>query len=120
MGKLKRLITAWRSLVDNIERGYNDTIYEYDNDLSVRDVIFDELSSKNLEARKAVGPDFKSYLELLSQTDTRFMELTFAQEGVPSGSSGLTNRYPKRPGAELESDMAELSWRPSIPFDLAE
>ena len=34
---LDALLREWRAFVTQVERGYDDSIYEYTNDLSVRD-----------------------------------------------------------------------------------
>ena len=36
---LERLLQRWQSFVEQIEKGYADSIYEYTNDLTVRDLL---------------------------------------------------------------------------------
>lgn len=42
--QLPKLLASWRHFVSQVEHGYQFGIYEYENDLSVRDHIKQELS----------------------------------------------------------------------------
>jgi len=45
-------LATWCSFVERVERGYSDSIYEYTNDLSSRDLL-EELLAKAPESAKA-------------------------------------------------------------------
>ena len=101
------MLGGWRSFVTAVERGYDDSIYEYTNDLSVRD---------RLERVAAgAGPVLRAKLHgALAEDDRRFAPATqeagralgeFAQE-APS----WWRRVPRRRVGELAEDLAALGY----------
>ncbi len=69
---LNQLINDWRYFVVQVERGYPDNIYEYDNDLAVRDLL-QELMDLGL-------PSFNAQLStFLATWDHRFCAATDEQ-----------------------------------------
>jgi hypothetical protein len=42
---VRQLLRRWAAFVRQVEAGYDDTIYDYTNDLSVRDLLEEKLSS---------------------------------------------------------------------------
>ena len=99
---LGALLGRWSAFVTTVERGYEDSIYEYTNDLSVRD---------RLESVAAgAGPALRAKLDgAIAEDDRRFDAATeeadralgeFA-EGAPS----WWRRVPRRLVGELASDL---------------
>jgi len=82
---LEGLLEDWRCQVDEIERGYRDTIYEYTNDVRSRQVLDDLIQKCPKRIRTKL-------LELLGPLDDRFLELT----EVPC----LSDEHPNLPGIE--------------------
>lgn len=97
---LMGLLENWSDAVADIERGYNLTIYNYENDISRRDSI-DEVMQLLSEAGR------EAYAELLAPIDERFVQATFE---VPIPISPLAEgslerwwwrRVPKRMGEDM-------------------
>ena len=104
---LGALLGRWSAFVTTIERGYEDSIYEYTNDLSVRD---------RLEGVAAgAGPALRTKLHgALAADDRRFATATeeadralgeFAEE-APS----WWRRLPRRRVGELADDLDALGY----------
>ena len=104
---LGSLLQEWQRFVTAVERGYDDSIYEYTNDLSVRD---------RLEGVAAgAGPGLRAKLHgALAEDDRRFAAATqeadrplgeFA-EAAPS----WWRRVPRRRVGELAEDLDALGY----------
>lgn len=66
---LNDMLSLWQTFVSTVERGYDDSIYEYTNDLSVRDCLEVLLNG--------ASPSLRTKLEsAISPTDRRFMDAT--------------------------------------------
>src|SRR5216684_3206081 len=75
---LTGLAQRWAALVASVERGYADSIYEYANDVAVRNLL------RQIEA--ALPPDIRVKLALhLESLDERFMIATTESRGVVRG-----------------------------------
>jgi hypothetical protein len=89
------LLRDWSALVTAVERGYDDSIYEYTNDLSVRDRL------AGIE-----GPE-------LAELDRRF-EAATEPAARPLGERavgwGWWRRVPRRRTGELADDLASLGY----------
>ena len=98
-GSLGTLLSGWSALVAQVERGYDDSIYEYTNDLSVRDRLERVVGG--------AGPGLRAKLEAaLAADDGRFDAAT--EDGArPLGESGGS-----RPGGGAACrGAAPASWR---------
>jgi hypothetical protein len=104
---LGAMLGRWSAFVTTVERGYDDSIYEYTNDLSVRD---------RLEGVAAgAGPALRAKLHgALADDDRRFAAATqeadralgeFADE-APS----WWRRVPRRRVGELGEDLDALGY----------
>jgi hypothetical protein len=104
---LDAMLGRWRAFVTTVERGYEDSIYEYTNDLSVRD---------RLEG-VAAGADSSLRAKLhsaLAEDDRRFAAAT--QEAgralgtFPDGALPWWRRVPRRRVGELAEDLEALGY----------
>lgn len=100
---LDTLLDKWSHFVIQVEQGYEDSIYEYTNDLSVRDLL-DETLSK-------VPPSLHEKLvQEIQIWDKRFQEAT-REVRKPLLSSGTRkllpwwSRIPKNLRGELKEDL---------------
>jgi hypothetical protein len=63
---LNELLGQWTAFVRAVERGYDDSIYEYTNDLAVRDLLEDLLlessSSLRIKLEAAIAPIDKRFV----------------------------------------------------------
>ncbi|MBI4422096.1 MAG: hypothetical protein HY554_00120 [Elusimicrobia bacterium] len=98
------LLSQWRSFVAEVERGYSWTLYEYQNDLSVRDQIDEILKALPASMRHQLSAP-------LAEADRRFEDATApCARPVIRGERRLGawyRRVPKRAVGELEDDLRE-------------
>jgi hypothetical protein len=70
---LGALLNDWSRFVTEVERGYRDSIYEYENDLSVRDLLERVVTaaSPGLRAKleRAVADDDRRFRAATEETD---------------------------------------------------
>lgn len=100
---LARLLNNWAVLVNTVEEVYDDSIYEYTNDLSARDLL--------AEIGAALSETGRAQLErLLNPWDQRFKNATYPTQ-VPAFFRTDDNRpwwwhrLPIRMGDELFNDL---------------
>ena len=102
---LNELFGRWTGFVRAVERGYDDSIYEYTNDLSVRD---------RLEQLIAASPSpLREKLErALAPVDERFAIATEpaarALSAAPGDLALWWRRVPKRREGELAQDLEAM------------
>jgi hypothetical protein len=101
------MLGRWSAFVRTVERGYEDSIYEYTNDLSVRD---------RLEGVAAgAGPALRGKLNgALADDDRRFAAAT-QEAGRPlgefaDGGPAWWRRVPRRRVGELAEDLDALGY----------
>jgi hypothetical protein len=105
---LDAMVRRWRDLVTQVERGYDDSIYEYTNDLSVRDRLE--------RVVQGARPGLRAKLEdRLAEDDRRFEAATedsarpladFAEAAPP----WWWRRVPRRRAGELAEDLESLGY----------
>jgi hypothetical protein len=100
------VVDTWRSLVELCERGYDDNIYEYDNDLAIRDLIEKLLTDSRLSA----FPESQWFRAEIGPIDDRFRALLQA-EPLDSARPWWRGRIPRRAGAELAEDFRDVYGR---------
>ncbi len=99
---LPLLLGRWKYFVSEVEVGYGDSIYEYMNDLTVRDLqIIIENCPIALRSR---------LVETIQIWDDRFKEVTKESNISTLPDKGKTQswwwfRIPAKPGEELRSDL---------------
>jgi hypothetical protein len=104
---LDAMLGRWSALVSTVERGYEDSIYEYTNDLSVRD---------RLESVAAgAGPALRAKLRgVLADDDRRFEaateEAARALGEFAGGAPSWWRRMPRRRVGELAEDLDSLGY----------
>jgi hypothetical protein len=97
-----RTLNRWANFVAVVERGYGDSIYEYTNDLSVRDVL--------AQVERELPPDVASKISAaVAIWDERFMKATNVAKRPlairAEGPGPWWNRVPKVLSEELENDL---------------
>jgi hypothetical protein len=99
------MLSRWRAFVSAVERGYGDSIYEYTNDLSVRDRLEAVLNASSSGLRSKLE-------EAISPIDRRFMETTEEAATPLSQATGdlasWWRRVPIRRVGELAEDLKAL------------
>ena len=96
------MLRRWSDFVTAVERGYDDSIYEYTNDLSVRD---------HLERVVAgAGPGLRAKLDAALAADDRRFTAATEEAARPLGadSSSWWGRVPRRRVGELAEDLKSL------------
>lgn len=102
---LGAMLGRWSAFVTAVERGYEDSIYEYTNDLSVRD---------HLEGLAAgAGPGLCAKLRgALDEDDRRFESATQEADRAlgefADGGPSWWRRVPRRRVGELAEDLDSL------------
>ena len=101
---LGSLLQEWRRFVSTVERGYEDSIYEYTNDLSVRDRLERVVAG--------ASPGLRAQLEgVLATEDGRF-EAATEEAARPLAVTYTTwwwRRVPRRRIGELAEDLRAQS-----------
>jgi hypothetical protein len=105
---LGAMLGRWSDFVTRVERGYDDSIYEYTNDLSVRDRLE--------RVVHGAGPGLRAKLEGALAEDDRRFEAATEDSARPLGEFGQTTpprwwrRVPRRPAGELAEDLESLGY----------
>ena len=94
-------VEQWSSFVEPCEDGYAEDIYEYENDLSVRDILERILRSDQLQKFEQMAWARAQ----VNDADQRFRELLSEQEIRSHGA--WQRRMPRVIGAELAADVRE-------------
>jgi len=101
---LGALLQKWSRFVTAVERGYDDSIYEYTNDLSVRDRLERVIA--------CASPGLRAQLEgVLAAEDKRF-EAATEEAARPLGvayTGWWWRRVPLRRVGELAQDLRDQS-----------
>ena len=105
---LDAMLRRWSDFVTGVARGYDDSIYEYTNDLSVRDRLEHVV--------QGAGPGLRAKLEQgLAEDDRRFDAATEAAHR-PLGNDAEARppwwwrRVPRRRSGELAEDLESLGY----------
>jgi hypothetical protein len=104
---LAHMLRSWESLVVAIERGYQDSIYEFTNDLSIRDVLaeLEQLAPPQLAAKLSMA---LTPLDLRLDAATKVAKRSLAPPS--STTSWWWSRVPKLQIGELAADLRDLDY----------
>ncbi|GAA1568356.1 hypothetical protein [Kribbella karoonensis] len=94
------VIGGWRGFVEECETGYADNIYEFQNDLGVRNLIMKILDSPTLRNYSQM----EWVREEIGQVDARYRALLLEPEVRP-GRPWWEARIPRLAGRELAEDF---------------
>lgn len=104
------LLDAWRGLVEQVESGYQECVYEYANDVDSRSVLERVASTGSPEAREAL-------LAWLRTWDERYDEATVraskpfhgrADPNSPYAASPWHWRIPRRLVGHLKANLEDM------------
>lgn len=95
------IVGAWEQLVEIVEAGYEDNVYEYDNDLAIRDLIEELLHLPVL----AAFPEFGWFNDSVAALDERMRSGLSAEPVRLPGGRWWRSHLPVRAGAELADDL---------------
>lgn len=95
---------SWRRFVEEAVSGYNGDLYEYENELTVRDDIDRALGDRRLAAH----PNMPEFQQQIEATDERFRSLLVLGPEVRAGAVWWRARIPKSAGAEFAEDAVRL------------
>lgn len=95
------IVGAWEQLVEMVEAGYQDNVYEYDNDLAIRDLIEELLQLPAL----AGFPEFGWFSESVAALDNRMRSGLSAEPIRLPDHRWWRSHLPVKAGAELAGDL---------------
>lgn len=95
----QELVQRWKSFVESLD-GYAFTIYDYDNDVAVRDQI------AAATAKCSIAVQVKVWA-VLSDLDQRYLEATVDVDRSRSPVGSWNRRLPRNPGGELGRDIED-------------
>ncbi len=101
---LSQLFQRWREFVTQVEQGYQDSIYEYTNDLSVRDLLEEILQEVPPSLREKLASWIRPWDARFDNATTRLERAIFSNL-APKPCAWWWFRMPKRLDKELESDL---------------
>lgn len=99
-----RFVEAWRSLVDEVAIGYAGDLYEYENELAVRDAL--EVALKSVDPN--AFPEWAELQKEIVEIDDALLELLRGGHEVRPDAVWWRARLPERAGAEFAADAARL------------
>lgn len=97
-------VEAWLTFVEEVISGYSGDLYEYENELSVRDELETALTDDRLAALEGWAP----FAESVREADERLRTVLAQGPLVRSGNSWWRERLPASAGDELVADAARL------------
>jgi hypothetical protein len=101
---LEELVGQWSDFVGEVENGYSLSIYDYTNDLSVRDLLAELVKRVDRKAKDHA-------LSLIAPCDERFRfatrELAQAIESAPKIRGWWWHRIPCTLKGELRADLEQ-------------
>jgi len=107
---LTGLLDSWRGLVEQVEQGYNESVYEYANDVDSRKIL-------ERVGRAAPAQAGEALFEWLRPWDERYDRATVraaapfhgrAEPDGPHAASPWHWRIPRRLAGELKTDLQDM------------
>ncbi|MCW3003867.1 MAG: hypothetical protein JWQ20_3165 [Conexibacter sp.] len=104
------LLDSWRGLVEHVERGYDESVYEYANDVDSRTILERVAQAAPQAARDALlswlGPWDERYARATVRASTPFHG--HADPASPYAASPWHWRIPRLLVDELKSDLRDM------------
>jgi hypothetical protein len=107
---LPRLLDSWRGLVEQVEHGYEDSVYEYANDVDSRKILDRVAAGARPEAREALLGWLRPWDERYDQATVRAAAPFHgrAERDSPYAASPWHRRIPRRLVGILRSDLEDM------------
>ncbi|GAB2796554.1 hypothetical protein [Amycolatopsis magusensis] len=99
----EQLAGQWEQVVDLVEAGYEDNIYEYHNDLTVRGLIDRLLTDEELRGDERLD----GFRARIAQVDTRLRNLLTSAPVHDIAGPWWETRVPVYAGEELAKDLRD-------------
>lgn len=100
---LSDLLEKWMRFVLSVEHGYNDSIYEYTNDLSVRELLEKVTDASPQSLRNKLLKELKAWDDRLMAVTKPAPQPLMERKGEKPAWWWF--RIPSKPGNELRSDL---------------
>lgn len=97
-------VDAWLAFVEEVTSGYSGDLYEYENELSVRDDLEPALADERLSVFEA----WSVLASSLRDADDRLASVLAKGPVIRSGAAWWRERLPVRAGEEFAADAARL------------
>jgi len=101
---ISEMLDSWRAFIDQCEDSYDWSIYEYEDDLSIRDRIELVLGTTDLRTHPAV----RRMAKKVEQLDQRFRQLLLKVSAGPKGEAWWRQGVLKYAGEEYAKDAGSL------------
>ncbi|MGW4023944.1 hypothetical protein [Streptomyces sp. NPDC005009] len=98
-----RILEMWEEHVDDCRDGYGGTLYEYENELSVRRFLQAVLGDPVIRET----PEIEWFAAEVARIDEKFREILDDGFELPSGSTWWERRIPRVAGEEMSRDVKE-------------
>lgn len=107
---LIRLLDSWRRLVDEVEKGYEDSIYEYANDVDSRVILERVIETASSEPAEELRRWLRSWDERFEAATVRAPSPVHgsADPDDPHAASPWHWRIPRRLTGELKADLEAI------------
>lgn len=99
-----QFLDAWATFVDEVLAGYTGDLYEYENELGLRD----DLQRALTDERVLAHPDWPTAAEQIARSDTRLEAYLARGPEVRPDSEWWRRRLPPFAGDELIQDASRL------------
>ena len=104
---LNQLFQRWREFVIQVEQCYQDSFYEYTNDLSVRDVLEEILQEVPPSLREELTSEIRPWDERFTEA-TREIKQALLPNVTPGSLPWWWFRIPKNLGEILKEDLRTM------------
>ncbi|MCO7237613.1 hypothetical protein [Aeromicrobium sp. CnD17-E] len=94
----------WEGFTADVLSGYSGSLYEYENELSVRDVLEKVMGDPEL----STFPDWLAYEASIERTDTRLRRLLQNGVEVRPGRPWWWSHLPPHGGGEFAEDIRRI------------
>ncbi len=99
-----QFVDAWAFFVSEADTAYVGDLYEYEDELSVRDILEIALADSYLSK----FPQWEVMREKIMEVDQRFRSVLDGGPEIHPGDQWWRSRLPRRAGAELAHDARRI------------